>query len=350
MGPQPPFTSSHSSSRSRTSPSFEQFHHDRAYRRADSLRNRVDRSVAAGSRWAGTAGHTGPTVVNRLTFSFRPWPGADVAALLEEAKTAACAAAAPDPLTWEVTLGRPPLATRDVAGFARWLPSLRLDPVDLQFWTEAAQVPAWERRPVWRELRFANSAPPTPARFGRISDPGPVAEQLLVGARLGDVTPRQDAFGEPDVSADARTATDRDPPQNVGPRVDDDIVFDDRVPREALDGVAVIVGRETLRAKRDPLVETHVLADDARLANDDSGTVVDEEPSADLRSRVDVNPGRCVGELGNDARDERYAEDVKLVRNSMVGDGGHPGVREDRFVGAGRRRVSLVRRAGIASE
>jgi len=42
-----------------------------------------------------------------LTFSFRPWPGADVAALLEEAKTAACAAAAPDPLTWEVAIVGP---------------------------------------------------------------------------------------------------------------------------------------------------------------------------------------------------------------------------------------------------
>ena len=73
-----------------------------------------------------------------LTFSFRPWPGADIVALLEEAKTEACAAAAPDPLTWEVTLASPPLATRDVAGFARWLPSLGRGPVDLQFWTEAA--------------------------------------------------------------------------------------------------------------------------------------------------------------------------------------------------------------------
>jgi hypothetical protein len=77
---------------------------------------------------------------------------------------------------------------------------------------------------------------------------------------------------------------------------------------------------------------------------------VDEEPRADLRSRVDVNPGRCVGQLGDDARDERYAEDVKFVRNSMVSDGGHSGVREDRFVGAGCRGVPLVRRARIASE
>jgi acetylornithine deacetylase len=73
-----------------------------------------------------------------LTASFRPWPGADVGALLDEAKAEACAAAAPDALAWEVTFANPPLATRDVAGFTRWLPSLHHGALDLQFWTEAA--------------------------------------------------------------------------------------------------------------------------------------------------------------------------------------------------------------------
>jgi len=77
-----------------------------------------------------------------LTVSFRPWPGGDVVALLDEAKTEACAAAAPDSLGWEVSFANPPLATRDVAQFARWLPSLlRGGTVDLQFWTEAALLP-----------------------------------------------------------------------------------------------------------------------------------------------------------------------------------------------------------------
>jgi acetylornithine deacetylase len=73
-----------------------------------------------------------------LTLSFRPWPGADVHALLEEAKAEASAAAAPDALEWEVTFANPPLATRDAAAFARWLPGPVGDPIDLQFWTEAA--------------------------------------------------------------------------------------------------------------------------------------------------------------------------------------------------------------------
>lgn len=75
-----------------------------------------------------------------LTVSVRPWPGADVTALLEEARAEACAAAAPDPLDWAITFANPPLATRDVAAFARWLPGRTV--VDLQFWTEAALLAA----------------------------------------------------------------------------------------------------------------------------------------------------------------------------------------------------------------
>ena len=75
-----------------------------------------------------------------LTVSVRPWPGADVAALLEEAKAEAYAAAAPDLLDWEITFANPPLATRDVGAFARWLPGRAA--MDLQFWTEAALLSA----------------------------------------------------------------------------------------------------------------------------------------------------------------------------------------------------------------
>jgi acetylornithine deacetylase len=71
-----------------------------------------------------------------LTLSFRPWPGAGVVALLDEAKGIASAAAAPDPLAWEVVFANPPLATRDARAFDRWLPERGA--VDLQFWTEAA--------------------------------------------------------------------------------------------------------------------------------------------------------------------------------------------------------------------
>ena len=77
-----------------------------------------------------------------LTMSFRPWPGADVAAFLDEARREACAAAAPEPLAWDVVFANPPLATRDPAAFERWLPRVRGGGADLQFWTEAALLSA----------------------------------------------------------------------------------------------------------------------------------------------------------------------------------------------------------------
>jgi acetylornithine deacetylase len=73
-----------------------------------------------------------------LTFSFRPWPGADVAALHRQAEARARAAAQPDELRWEITVSSPPFATRDAAAFAPWLGDVVNAAVDLQFWTEAA--------------------------------------------------------------------------------------------------------------------------------------------------------------------------------------------------------------------
>jgi acetylornithine deacetylase len=73
-----------------------------------------------------------------LTVSFRPWPGADISALHRDAEAAARAAAAPDPLEWEVVLANPPFATRDLAAFAPRLGDAVGAPIDLHFWTEAA--------------------------------------------------------------------------------------------------------------------------------------------------------------------------------------------------------------------
>jgi acetylornithine deacetylase len=72
-----------------------------------------------------------------LTFSFRPWPGADVVALHRQAEARARAASAPDELEWEVTISSPPFATRDVPAFGPWF-GAAIAPVGLQFWTEAA--------------------------------------------------------------------------------------------------------------------------------------------------------------------------------------------------------------------
>lgn len=89
------------------------------------------------SMTGGVAFNVVPTRAT-LTVSFRPWPGADVTAQHAELENAARAAVAPDDIEWEVLLANPAFATRDLARFAPLLAGAMQDPIDLQFWTEAA--------------------------------------------------------------------------------------------------------------------------------------------------------------------------------------------------------------------
>ena len=59
--------------------------------------------------------------------------------------------------------------------------------------------------------------------------------------------------------------------------------------------------------------------------------------SADARARVDVDAGLAVGPLGHDARQERHAQQVQLVRDAVDGDGPQPRVGEDDLGQVARR-------------
>ena len=92
-----------------------------------------------------------------------------------------------------------------------------------------------------------------------------------------DPAVRRHRLRQPDVSADDRTPADGDPSEDRRTRVDRDLVFDDGVAVDALDGVAVIVEGEALGAERYALVDANSFADLRRLSNDYACTVVDEE-------------------------------------------------------------------------
>ena len=68
------------------------------------------------------------------------------------------------------------------------------------------------------------------------------------------------------------------------------------------------------RAQGDTLVDLHVVANDAGLANHDASPVIDEERLAHRGAGVDVDAGSTVCELAHDARDERHLANVQLVR------------------------------------
>jgi hypothetical protein len=67
--------------------------------------------------------------------------------------------------------------------------------------------------------------------------------------------------------------------------------------------------------------------------------VVDEEAGADLRAGVDVDAGGRVGQLGDDAGDQRHAQAVELVGQAVV----------DHRVDAGVAQHHLVHAAGGGS-
>jgi acetylornithine deacetylase len=106
-------------------------------RRADGPRGFEGLCVNVAAIDGGIAFNVVPTRAT-LTVSFRPWPGADVLALHRDLEARARAAAAPDPIDWEIAIANPPFASRDLDAFAPLLGERAGAPVDLQFWTEAA--------------------------------------------------------------------------------------------------------------------------------------------------------------------------------------------------------------------
>ena len=74
-----------------------------------------------------------------LTVSIRPGPGRPLAPLIEELHEIVRGAAAPHAVTWRVEIANAPFATRDLEAFRPALGELVDHPVDLPFWSEAAQ-------------------------------------------------------------------------------------------------------------------------------------------------------------------------------------------------------------------
>ena len=65
------------------------------------------------------------------------------------------------------------------------------------------------------------------------------------------------------------------------------------------------------------LINLDILADGGRLADNDAGSVIDEEIFADGCARVDINTGRAVSILCHDTRDQRHLKLEQLVRETI---------------------------------
>ena len=112
----------------------------------------------------------------------------------------------------------------------------------------------------------------------------------------------------PDVTAYRRATAYRDAPQNGGVGVDNHVVFQNRVSRNAFDGVSVVVEREAFGSERDSLIELYVVADDASCPYHDARAVVDSEVVADSGGGMDVDAGLGMRHFRDDTRNQRHAQ------------------------------------------
>lgn len=173
---------------------------------------------------------------------------------------------------------------------------------------------------------------------------------LTADLSLQDIAIRRDTARKPDIAANRRTTPDRDAAENCRARIDHDIVFNDRMPRLPFDERTALVNRETLRAERHGLVETHTLADDGGLADYDSSSMIDEESGADLRTGMNIDSRLRMREFGDNSCNDGRTENVQRVRHAMMNDRPHARKTKDDFFRALRGRIAFVSSANIRFE
>ena len=60
-----------------------------------------------------------------------------------------------------------------------------------------------------------------------------------------------------------------------------------------------------------------MLADDRRLADNDTCTVIDEEMLADRRTRMDIDTGNAVRILGHHTGDHGHTQKMQFMRDAI---------------------------------
>ena len=160
------------------------------------------------------------------------------------------------------------------------------------------------------------------------------------GLRLEDARIGRDVVRQPDVTTDGGMVANGNAAQDGSVGIAGDMVLDDGVARHVED-VASFVVLEALGAKGDTLIEGDMVADDAGLTDDDACTVVDGEIFANLGSRMNVDAGLGVCQLGDDSWNDGHSQLMELMGNTIVCHGVHDGIAEDDFAIVGCSRVAV---------
>lgn len=114
-------------------------------------------------------------------------------------------------------------------------------------------------------------------------------------------------LSNPYITADDCIVAYCDTAQDGAIAVYDDIVFEDRMAVDTLDGVTLCIKGETLGSEGNALVEFHMVAKDTGGTDDDACAMVDGEVATDGGGGMYVNTSFAMSHFGDDARYERYA-------------------------------------------
>jgi hypothetical protein len=119
---------------------------------------------------------------------------------------------------------------------------------------------------------------------------------------------RRNLVDDDGVGPDLGAVADRDRAEQLRAGADRHVVLHGRV---------ALAGLEAGATERHALIERDVVADLRRLPDHDAHAVVDEQPLADPRRRVDLNPGQRARHVGQRARRERHPRARQRVRDAV---------------------------------
>src|SRR5262249_56960603 len=100
-------------------------------------------------------------------------------------------------------------------------------------------------------------------------------------------------------------------------------------------------------AQGNALVHQHIISDLSGFPDDDAGAMIDKKPTADARSRVDLDTGEKAAELRNHARQQRHTPQVQAASEPIQQNTTDSALTEQNLEPARCRRTSFEHRAGL---
>ena len=153
---------------------------------------------------------------------------------------------------------------------------------------------------------------------------------------------RGNIFGNPYIATNNRIVAYRDAAKDGAIAVDDNIILEDGVTVNALNGVPLSIEREALGTKGYALIEFYMIAEDAGGTNDNTRAMVNGKMTSNGSGRVYINARLAMGHFGDNARDEGYAKKVQFVSYAIVADSTYGWITTDHLAIARGCRITFI--------